>query len=722
MTIVIWAVVAVVASIGTAGLQVDTSTASFLDRTSPEWQTYLRSIERHGGDEFIVVALQSPKEWDVANLRSVERLSKKLEMVPGVRRVDSLASVPLIRNEHGTLVVDTGLAGGIPESPRGLREFIHNVERDRLALDSLVSRDGRVFAINLLVENGEGTNWASLVESVRGLAEAEGARVTGVPVFRTEVNARMSEELNVFVPATLVLLALSILLVVPSPSAIVAPLSVSGAAVLCALGAMGFSTVSLSLATMLLPSTLLALGSAYGIHIVAARGNIDSISAVAFPVALSGLTTTIGFVAMAAVPISAIRELAIFGAVGVVAGTLAALTLAPAVLSLYPISGRGSRSSNWIRSSLAISLCRLVESHRGWVIGIWLALIGLGCVGLARLEISTDIVKWFSPSSEVRRDYEDIRQRLSGISPANVFIEARSESAPDVDSAEIVARIDKLSSYLVADEDIGKSISIGDPLRLVRRAFKGEGEDSLPQSNSEIQQSLLLLSGMDRLEDVLHDDRRTANILLRLDNNSSDDIIGLEREVKSWWNEYGDDRYQVAVTGIMYEFARSEEEIAHGQLQGLALASISIAAVLLIVLRRPRVAGIAFVANIAPIAIGFGALGLLNIPLDAGTVCVSSMALGIAVDDTIHVVTSYRVERSRAAVRKDALQVAFQKVLPALLVTTLAISVGFVVLSLSDFTLVRNLGFVTAALVVLCLASDITLLPAMLLRASHEGD
>lgn len=708
-----------VAALGAAELRIDTSTASFLDKTSPKWQTYVRSVERHGTDEFIVVAVDCAEPWDRSALRRVVNLTNKLEQVPGVSRVDSLASVPLIRNDMGALMVNSGLAGGVAESGEAFERFVEVVKNDRIARDSLVSRDGRVFAINVLVENQGEVDWGRVVNDVRQLAALDGGRVTGVPVFRTEVNSRMSGELKLFIPATLLLIALIMWILVPEPSALLAPLLVSGASMLCAVGAMGYWGVTMSLSTMLLPSTLLALGSAYAMHVVVARGNVESLAEVAFPLALSGFTTTIGFVSMSVIPISAIRELGVFGAFGIVVGTAAALTLAPAVLALFPVEDRRSRFSDWVGGDVSDRLNQLVASRRRTVLVTWLALVMAGGVGLAQLEVSTDIVKWFSPSSDVRIDYEHVRSRLSGISPVSVLIEAKSDDAPDVHSAELVAAIDALSMRLSDDNDVGKSLSVGDPLRLVRAAYTESEVDTLPVSDAEIQQSLLLLSGMDRLTDVLSPDRRSASILLRVNNNSSDDIVGLTETVERWWEERGHSGYRVEVTGIMYEFARSEEEISRGQIQGLAIAAASIATILLLVFRSGRVAAIAFVANATPIAIGFGALGLLGIPLDAGTICVSSLALGIAVDDTIHVVTSYRRARAGGS-RGQALLTAYRRVLPALVMTTAAVSVGFAVLSFSNFSLVRNLGMVTSSLIILCLVADVTLLPALLLGSSRK--
>lgn len=650
------------------------------------------------------------------------RLSRDFEDMPEVRRVDSLATVPLIRDENGVLDTDSGLEDGMPSTEAAFRRFIAAVSQDRIARRSLVSEDGRVFAINLLLDGNVDADRAVLVSAVRAALANQSARVTGVPIFRTEVNSRTQSELLFFVPATLILLVVVIWLFVPSLIAVLVPLVVGGASALGALGAMSLLYVPLSLSTTILPSMLLALGCSYAMHVVAAKmeGTPEELEKVAFPIMLSGLTTSFGFLAMATVPISAIQELASFGAFGVAIATCASLSLAPALLTKFSLVVRNRTTILWIQNRFGPGLHSCVCRRRNQVLLGWAAVLASSLFGLAKLEVSTDIIQWFPKGTAVRDDYEVVRQQLSGITPVNVLVEAKSASSLDVQMPGPLQVIDSLTAALSANSIVGKALSLGDPLRLVKKVYSDDHLDRLPDNSSETEQFLLLLEGMDRLADVFQSDRRSANILLRVNDNSSDDIVELGHWVDSWWSKNGIPGYQVTTTGIMYEFGRAQEAIANGQIVGLGLAAVAITVVLLLLLRSLRATLIALAVNVAPITIGFGAMGLLHIPLDAATVCLGSMALGIAVDDTIHILTAYREQRANGFSKEIAIGLSLRRVLLAVMMTTVAISVGFGVLAASDFTLIRNLGAVTAALVVLCLLADISLLPALLLLDKEE--
>jgi predicted RND superfamily exporter protein len=721
-TLGVWLAIAAITGVGLARLEIDTSTSSFLDRDAPAWDLYQQSSRRYGGDEIIVVGLAGSHAYDPEVLRAVVALSERFSKLRGVRRVDSIATVPLIRGSaQGDLEFDAALRHGVPQSPAERERLIELLRGDRIVQRSLVSEDERVFALNLILDEDVDADRAETVAAVRSQLEGRRAWLSGVPVFRTEVNSKTSSEMLVFVPLTLLLVGGLLWLAFRSASAVGIPLAVGALGSAASLSCMAAMGATLSLSTMILPSVLLALGCAYTMHVLtASRGASDpdellrAIDGVARPVALSGLTTAIGFVAMATVRIAAIRELASYGAVGVFCVTAAALSLAPAALALWPLGSGGARVDAWIRHAARRNILGAVVRKRPLIIGAWCALLVVFVGGLLRLQVSTDIILWFPIGSEVRDDYEDIRVELSGITPVNVLIEGKN--AEPVTRPDVVAAIDALTHALNELPQVGKAISVADPLRQIHAVFSDDPDPGLPQQRDLIEQYLMLLGSVDYLYDVIARDHLGANVLLRVDENASSEIVELSEWVRSWWAAHGVADFDAVTTGIMYEFGRAEEQIAYGQIRGLVLALAVIGVILLVLLRDLRLAALALVPNALPLAVAFGFMGLVGVPLDAATVCLGSLALGIAVDDTIHVVTEYCDGIARGQKPLEALDRCFERVLPALVLTTGIVALGFGVLALSEFTLIRNLGLVTSGLVVLCLLADVTLLPALLTR------
>jgi predicted RND superfamily exporter protein len=353
------------------------------------------------------------------------------------------------------------------------------------------------------------------------------------------------------------------------------------------------------------------------------------------------------------------------------------------------------------------------------VIACWALTLAVTSVGLTRLDVETDAVLWFPRGSHERDSYEYIRQSLSGISPMNVVIEGNGEP---VTRPDVLAAIDALAAHLGQLPDVGKAVSVADPLAHLHAGFTGRPLGELPAEWALIEQYLVLLESVDQLGDVLTADRSSANIVLRVDNNGSEDLVRVAAQAEAWWQQHGPEDFTARATGIMFEFARSENEIAWGQIRGLSFALVVIGAVIFAIFRSVRLAAIAAVPNIVPLVIVFGCMGLLGIPLDAATVGIGTTAIGIAVDDTIHLLNGFSGATAAGRSPLEALDVSLDRVLPPVVYTAVAIAGGFAILALSNFTVTQNLGLVTAFVMGLCLVGDITLLPALLAGRTRRDE
>jgi len=715
-----WGVIATIALFGIRQLTFDTTTESVLDRSDPAWQFYRDSTRRFGGDEIIVVAIRSKEPWDPKVLQSVMALGKRIGTLSGVRRVDSLATIPLVHfTKTRELNIEPPLAAGIPFDEHARKELIERVNNDRIASGNLVSDDGRVFAINVFLDHESGDSQAYILDAIRSWTDPASTWISGVPVFRTQVNARTRQEVLIFVPITVIVIGAFLVLVFGSIRSAVISLLASGIGTLIPLGLMGSLGTPLTISTMILPSILLALGSAYIMHVLSvARGPAtasdreEQILSVGGPILLSGMTTAIGFIALSTIRIDALRDLGGYGALGVLAALGATLTFVPALLEILPVPIGRARIDKAIRFRLRDRLVQIATEHARAVLALWFLVLALSSLGLARLHVETDAVIWFPKGSSVRDSYDEIREHLSGISPMNIVIEAQDDRP--VTSPEVLNSIASMSDFLEGMPEVGRAVSFADPLKQLHVGFRDGSGDDLPNDSALIEQYVLLLSSSDYLEDLISIDRKRANVSLRVNNNGSIDLLRVARAAESWWANYGAKGFSATSTGIMYEFARSEDEIAWGQVRGLVTALAAISLVLFAIFRWPLLAGIAVLPNLIPLTVVFGGMGILGVPLDAVTVGLGSMALGIAVDDTIHVVDGYRTELESGVTPIRAIHATFERVLPPLIFTTVAISGGFLVLGLSDFTVTRNLGFITAGTVALCLVADLTLLPTLL--------
>jgi predicted RND superfamily exporter protein len=258
---------------------------------------------------------------------------------------------------------------------------------------------------------------------------------------------------------------------------------------------------------------------------------------------------------------------------------------------------------------------------------------------------------------------------------------------------------------------------MADPLQRLHEALHPDGTEATDRiSSALIEQYLLLLDSTEEIGELVADDRSVANVAVRANDNGSEELLRIAELANEWWREHGVPEFTAQPTGIMFEFARAEHAIAVGQVAGVGVDIATLATLYLLVFRSAALTIIALVPSIVTVVIAFGFLGLVGAPLDAGTVFVGMLAIGVTVDETIHLVSAFSRELVAGRDPRHAMRRALERVFPALAVTTIALACGFAVLGLSSFSFTQRLGSLTAIAVVVCAAASSSLLPTLLGR------
>jgi uncharacterized protein len=726
-TLFAWVVAAAFGTLGVAQLEVDTTTESVLVRSGAAWERYEQSRRLFGGDDVIVIAIEGERPLDPRAIQLLIELTSELQKAPGVRRVDSLASVPLVRTDaDGSIRFEAAFRSDRLLDADSLKDLARDLRKDRVSARLLISDDQRTMGINVVLgESPTGTSYRDILDEIETLLGGQQAWVSGVPVFRAEANRRSLQELRILVPATIAVLATVLAMCFGSLWAVFVALVTAGLGTWILAGVMGALGVPFTLATFILPSVVLAIGCSYAMHLLAAVAGRpsgtaieDAIRSVVTPIAISGLTTISGFMAISLVNIEAIRFVGLMGAIGVSGTLLAALSVVPALVSLRGLPRSCRARVSWIRMGIAGRCARLVTAGPLAMVGIWLAVATPVIGGVVWLQVETDVTQWFEPGNAVRDSYEEIRSRLSGISPMNVVIVGREGQS--LATPETLSAIDEFVRFAEATPQVGRVLSIVDLIAQLHDGFEESSEGTIPESQELIEQYLLILESMEQAEDLITPQREAVNIALRLDNNGSAYLLRTAELMDDWWAARPISGVSVSTTGVMFEFARAAQEISWGQLKGLGAAIIAIGLLIVIFLGSLQLAVLAVLPNTIPIAMAFGLMGWTGVALDAGTVLIGSVALGIAVDDSVHLLNAYQEERQKYEATEDVIAAALARVFPPLLFTTAAISLGFLILGASGFAFIRNMGLITAGVFALCFAAAVILLPAFLYMARTQ--
>jgi hypothetical protein len=163
------------------------------------------------------------------------------------------------------------------------------------------------------------------------------------------------------------------------------------------------------------------------------------------------------------------------------------------------------------------------------------------------------------------------------------------------------------------------------------------------------------------------------------------------------------------------------ESIRRTQLRSFAAAAASVCALLVVSLGSLRWALLAMVPTALPVVVTLGAMGLLGLPLDIGSAMVGAVVLGIAVDDTIHVLERFRAHRSAGIGSADAIGLAIREVGQPLVSTSVALAIGFAALALSPWHSVASFGLVSSVAILAALLAVLLVLPALVCSVGGLG-
>lgn len=744
------ALATLVFGLGLARLRIDSSIESMIVEHDPERLAFERWKAIFGSDEVVAIALPFEDALAADALRVQRRIAERLEALPDVKEVDALVTVDDIVGDAEMLDVRPLL----PEEPAAftpevLARVRGRVETNSLWTGFLISRDRRTAALQVHLEEPRAApaERGALLAEIERAVEAETGGgpyyLAGHPFMKTEIARTMQRDLGVFLPVTVLVMALLVRLAVGSFAMTGLILSTVLVAVVWMLGLMGWIGEPITALSNTAPTFLLAIGCAYVMHLAAAYQRLlgsgmphreavrSALERVRRPVVVAGLTTAIGagFVATSDLPL--VRG---FG-IDLVFGVLAVITLAcfaiPAALSLLPIGGRsGILTSERRLGVLLFQVAAFVARRpRRILAAALLVLVAAGLLG-TRIVVDSSGPKAFAADSRFRRSSEFYREHFSGDVIENVYL--RTPAAGGFHDPDRLRRMLAFQAAAEALPEVDRSLSIANYIELMNRAMHADapGELRIPESAAAVAQYLLLYSSAgapDEFDDLLDFEHRHARIVLTAAVASSRESAALRARLEALARlhlseESGPD--SVLSTEIL--LSEAADELAVEQVWSLGGATLLILVIACLAFASLWIGAHLFLPITLPVALNFAVMALLGISLRDVTSVIAVTTLGIAVDSTVHLLDTVRRAEAVHGSRRAAVLEAFVTTGRPLVVTSLIIASGLAVLGLSDFDVIANFGGLEALSLLFALAADLIVLPAQLLARAgapaREGE
>jgi predicted RND superfamily exporter protein len=439
---------------------------------------------------------------------------------------------------------------------------------------------------------------------------------------------------------------------------------------------------------------------------------------------MAGASTVVGFSALLLTHIPAARELGAFAALGVSAVTLISLTTLPAFVSLLPLrphadSPRAARIGRAL-DALLERHARRVSRHAGAVLVGWVLLCLAALAFVPRIEVDTDYLSFFPPNSSVRRDFRAINEQLAGAVP--IYVVLRGGGAETFGEPANLRALERIQRRFDAIPAVTHSVSVADLVRIVNQAIRDgdPAEARVPDSIGEVAELMLVIPKA-RKRPLVNVDHSRANLLVRSGEQGSSAVRSLVARLSAVLDEELGDGLRAQITGDTVLLNRSADTLALNQVRTVGVTAVAVFVIVALAFRSLSLALVALAPNLVPVLLFYGLLGAGLAPLSLPTSMIGSIVLGIAVDDTVHFLARYRSGRSEGLSSVDAVIQCGRRVGRPIAITSAMLFLGFLVVALSGFATLREFGLLVGLTILICLATDLILLPALLVRARKDA-
>lgn len=500
---------------------------------------------------------------------------------------------------------------------------------------------------------------------------------------------------------------------------------------------------SMNMVLIVMPTLLMVLALSASIHVAnywkhaaledAQTAVLRAVRMARQPCTLATLTTAIGLLSLLSSSLVPVRHFGIYSAIGCFFALLLSLYGLPALLQISRLQAPAPRESDggrWER------LGRLLCARPGMVTAGCLLLLVGGLAGLSRFQTEVKVIRNFPDNSRLVQDYRFLEQNLSGITPVDTIIRFSPESQQRLRFLERMEVVREIEEQIRQDPHITGAMSLADFLprqsipgadartrdRILFNRRSNETERRIKSGEESGVDSFLSVAdtNVDLLVPGDAELSETGDELWRISAQSallSDVDYGIlsteiDQYVQSVTRFHPGTSHVVTGTGPL--FHRTQHAVLESLIRSFGLAFLIIAGIMVWLLRSPIAAALCMLPNLFPIAFVFGVISWCGQAVDVGAMITASVALGIAIDGTLHLLTWFRDGIDRGMSRNAAVIEGLKHCGPAMWQTSMAVGLGLLMLAPADILLVSRFGWLMSALIGAALFADIVLLPALL--------
>lgn len=719
----------------------------FFSGDNPQLQAFDKLEQTYSKNDNVLFIL-TPNDGNVftrETLKVVETLTEKAWQIPYSTRVDSISNFQHTYAEGDDLIVEDLISEADKLTDAELGRIKNIATNEPLLKQRLISPSGHVTSVSATIslpnidqtkEVPEVVNFArKLAEEIRVIAPNVEVRLSGMVPMNNAFAESAQGDMESLVPLSFAVMFIMLLVLLKSFSTTFGIILVIFMSILVGMGLGGYIGFPLTGPSVSSTTIILTVAIANSVHVLTTfihemrmgkeKNNalIEALRINLQPVFLASATTMVGFLTMNFSEVPPFQHLGNFVAMGVVASFILSVTFLPALISVLPVRVKVQKEDG---DKLMVKLGEfVVRKQKQLILGMG-AFIFMLVIFVPKNELNDVFVHYFDETIQFRVDSDYVDKNLTGLYIIDYSLESGEEGG--INEPGFLNEVENFANWYRAQDETRHVNIYTEVIKRLNKNMHGDDKswEKIPEERNLAAQYLLMYEmslpyGLD-LNNQININKSALRMTVSIKTMSSNEIIELEKRAQEWISKNAKFIKAADGTGPTVMFAHIGQRNINSMLLGTTLALVLISAILIFAFRSLKTGLISMVPNLVPAAMGFGLWGLLVGEVGLALSIVTTMTLGIVVDDTVHFLSKYlRAKREYGYSAEDAVRYAFTHVGRALLTTSIVLVAGFMVLAQSHFELNSGMGLLTSIIITLALMADFFFLPPLLMKLEKKS-
>lgn len=716
-------------------IQTDFNLEGFYPEDDPVITDYeLLESEFGRDDNTILIGFSDPNLFTRNVLYDIQEISDSLSNIPYVEDVYSLWNASDLQQSGGMITFDPYLTNTIIENS-STDSLKAKITSDPFLSGFLISKDGKATALAVQINEDENTysNRNIIIDSMNDILgyhqDKYTFHISGIPYYRNQYVNMLNTEIIGYISISSLLIIFLLWYLYRTIWGILFPMIIVWTTLLFTIAIMQLTGGYLEIMSSTIAPILLCVGIADSIHMISkyddARESgmgkmpsiIEMMKTLGSATFLTSITTAIGFASLMSSSVVPMKKFGIYTAVGVFAAYLITIIFLPAALRLSRkkrVVNEKSSSFYPLISRILQKLTALNRMHYGKVLIIALvATLGFS-IGMKELTVNGKVYDDISEDTKIMQDSRFFTEEIAPQFPLELIVDFNEPEGAL--TAEVVRRAFELEKRLMEFPEIERVTGLHTLIREVHTMFNSNMEvaSPLPETDQAVAQYVLLLevSGSDELYRLVDFNYSKLRITAFTEDAGSKRINEIKNSLQKDVNELFKDE-SVVITGTTILSADLTDKIVYSLAWSILIALAAITTIMVILFRDFRLILIALVPNLIPLITVAGVMGFFNIDIKPSTAVIFTIALGIAVDDSIHYLARLRIEMRRRNALFPALSATTIRTGRAIIITSMILIAGFGTLITSSFTSTAMMGILVCTTIFSAVIADLFVLPSL---------